>query len=40
MEELALGLAAVVYAVEPKTNLLVASSKPFTIGRFGDEAIS
>jgi hypothetical protein len=39
MEELAFGFAAAVYAVEPETNLLIASSEPFTISGFGDEAV-
>jgi hypothetical protein len=39
MEESAIGFAAAIYAIVPKTNLLVASREPFTIGRFGDVAI-
>ena len=39
MEEFALGLAAAINAVEPETNFLVGSSKPFTISSFGDEAV-
>ena len=39
MEELAVGLAASIYAIESKTNLLVGNSEPFTIGGFGDEAV-
>ena len=39
MEEFALGFATAVDAVEPETNLLVGSRKPFTIGSFRDEAV-